>query len=97
MYVENQSIVVVGQATTNQCEGSRYGKTKSRAGRSSHGLKTSAPEKTEEDRMTPAPIPTDKRLHAKRAVRRVAKEVRTSMKLPSRNNGGGEFWRILEK
>ncbi|EYB94560.1 hypothetical protein Y032_0170g264 [Ancylostoma ceylanicum] len=50
---------------------------------------------TDGDRMTPAPIPTDKRLHAKRAVRRVTKEVRTSMK--SRSNGGEEFWRILEK
>ncbi|EPB72870.1 hypothetical protein ANCCEY_08044 [Ancylostoma ceylanicum] len=29
---------------------------------------------TDGDRMTPAPIPTDKRLHAKRAVRRVTKE-----------------------
>ncbi|KAK5973363.1 hypothetical protein GCK32_002939 [Trichostrongylus colubriformis] len=47
--------------------------------------------------MTPAPLVADKRLETKRAVRRMARNVRASIRSSLRNRDSKEFWQNLEK
>ncbi|KAK6059269.1 hypothetical protein COOONC_03104 [Cooperia oncophora] len=47
--------------------------------------------------MTHIPLVADKRLETKRAVRRMAKNVRASMRSSLRNKDSKEFWQNLEK
>ncbi|ETN68846.1 hypothetical protein NECAME_05435 [Necator americanus] len=46
--------------------------------------------------MTPGPLPADKRLLAKRTVRKIAKKVRSSRKPQSARSCIEEVWHILE-
>lgn len=47
--------------------------------------------------MAPPSLSVEKRLEAKRAVRRMAKVVRSSIRSSLRNGGGQELWQNLEK